>query len=72
MVSETKELEDTEDVAEAKVVVAQLSCAKRTVISPTAPLTLPVAEKTYLFRVPYYRFYLWYPKKVDLFGYRWL
>ena len=32
--------------------------------------TLPVAEKTYHFRVPYYGFYIWFLKKVGLFGYR--
>ena len=32
--------------------------------------TTPVAEKTYLFRVPYYGFYIWFLRKVGLFGYR--
>ena len=31
---------------------------------------LPVAEETYLFRVPYYDYCIWFLKKVDLFGYR--
>ena len=34
------------------------------------PYTLPVAEKTYLFRVPNYGFYIEFPKKVGLLGHR--
>ena len=29
-----------------------------------------VAEKTYLFRVPYYGFYIWFLKKIGLQGER--
>ena len=32
---------------------------------------LPVAGKTYFFRVPYEGFYIWVLKKVGLLGYRW-
>ena len=31
---------------------------------------VPVAEKTYLFRAPYYDFYIQLLRKVGLFGYR--
>ena len=34
------------------------------------PQSLPVAEKTYLFRVPSYDYCIWFLKKVGLFGYR--
>ena len=32
---------------------------------------LPIAEKTYRFRVPYYGFYMQVLERVGLFGYRW-